>query len=246
MFKKPFSFYGRIRRLEYGLSYIFYIMFYVILSLIWESLQSGDIIFYLLFMVMIWFLLAQGAKRCHDLGQSGFFQFIPFYGLLMLFQDGEKWDNKYGRNPKLSDETKEISSAPEPKTPVIRTLLHLSVPILSNILFAAILIEYLPVSDFLVGFVVLCSVIIFYFLALLINYKNFPFPSNRKEVLSERMLYATLFYLGVRLYTICFTGTEVNFETIFLEIFLVGFVLGLTYLPFILFKTLVKKPSLQT
>lgn len=48
-----------------------------------------------------WFLLAQGAKRCHDLGHSGWFQIIPFYVLAMLFCEGQKDENDYGLSPKF-------------------------------------------------------------------------------------------------------------------------------------------------
>jgi uncharacterized membrane protein YhaH (DUF805 family) len=45
-------------------------------------------------------MLAQGAKRCHDRGNSGIWQIIPFYGLWMLFADGDLGRNEYGANPK--------------------------------------------------------------------------------------------------------------------------------------------------
>jgi hypothetical protein len=34
------------------------------------------------------------------MGQSGWFQIIPFYVLWMIFASGEKGINKYGVNPK--------------------------------------------------------------------------------------------------------------------------------------------------
>jgi hypothetical protein len=46
------------------------------------------------------FCCHQYLKRCHDLGNSGWFQIIPFYGLWMIFQDGVSGVNQYGENPK--------------------------------------------------------------------------------------------------------------------------------------------------
>ena len=54
----------------------------------------------ILLIPVYWFLLAQGAKRCHDRGNSGWYQIIPFYNLWMLFADSEKGVNDYGLNPK--------------------------------------------------------------------------------------------------------------------------------------------------
>jgi uncharacterized membrane protein YhaH (DUF805 family) len=54
----------------------------------------------IIYMPFLWFTWAQGAKRCHDLGNSGWFQLIPFYSLWMLFKDGEYGENNYGVNPK--------------------------------------------------------------------------------------------------------------------------------------------------
>jgi uncharacterized membrane protein YhaH (DUF805 family) len=119
MFKSPFSFKGRIRRLEYGLSYLIYIFLYLIVVLAITQIEELGEILLLLLLPCIWFLIAQGAKRCHDLGHSGFYQFIPFYGLWMLFQEGDTKENEYGQNPKhrteaeiaqsYSKESKDIS-----------------------------------------------------------------------------------------------------------------------------------------
>ena len=95
MFKSPFSFNGRIRRLEFGLSILIYYA-YLFLSM---GLAIGEEIF----VVMIpayWFILAQGSKRCHDRGNSGWYQLIPFYSLWMLFGDSELGINRFGLNPK--------------------------------------------------------------------------------------------------------------------------------------------------
>lgn len=100
MFKNPFSFEGRIRRTEYGLSIIFYGIIAAILNVLMLSGGSETVGFAFAYIPMIWFVLAQGAKRCHDVGNSGWWQLIPFYGLWMLFQDGESKSNDYGQNPK--------------------------------------------------------------------------------------------------------------------------------------------------
>jgi len=102
MFKNPFSFDGRIRRLEYGLTFIIYLVFYVILLAVTSASEggAGAIIILVLIIPMVWFLWAQGAKRCHDLDKSGWWQIIPFYPLVLIFQDGQAGSNQYGRNPK--------------------------------------------------------------------------------------------------------------------------------------------------
>ena len=112
MFKKPFSFEGRIRRMEYGLSYLGYIAFIVIIVLLSGTAQPSPFLI-ILYIPMIWFLLAQGSKRCHDRGNSGWWQIIPFYGLWMLFADSISGENEYGPNPKgigNHDEVDEIGN----------------------------------------------------------------------------------------------------------------------------------------
>lgn len=103
MFKRPFSFNGRIRRLEYGISFIIYFVWLMIIEAAGNSpsLSQGAAIMLLIsYIPMLWFLWAQNAKRCHDRGNSGWYQLIPFYFLILLFGDGEEGENEYGDNPK--------------------------------------------------------------------------------------------------------------------------------------------------
>lgn len=101
MFSHPFSFNGRIRRLEYCLSYIIYIVWDVIYSAVLETDSSFGIALCLISLVPAsWFIYAQGAKRCHDRDNSGWYQLIPFYVFWMMFADGDSGQNTYGPNPK--------------------------------------------------------------------------------------------------------------------------------------------------
>jgi uncharacterized membrane protein YhaH (DUF805 family) len=97
MFRNPFSFDGRIRRMEYGLSFIIFYFFLTFSSLL---AGSSPLFFLILCVPIYWFFWAQGAKRCHDRGNTGWYQLIPFYGLWMLFGDGDIGNNNHGANPK--------------------------------------------------------------------------------------------------------------------------------------------------
>ncbi len=107
MFKNPFSFEGRIRRTEFGLSFIIFVVARVIITFIAAAMStnsydnSGAVGIAFIFSIpLLWLLWAQGAKRCHDVGNSGWWQLIPFYALWLLFQDGQPGSNQYGDNPK--------------------------------------------------------------------------------------------------------------------------------------------------
>ena len=108
MFKAPFSFDGRIRRIEYFLSGIvggivtWIAMLLGVGTFIFgaSSGSAGGSVFGLLIglaalVASVWFSLAQGVKRLHDLNKSGWLillMFIPIvnaiFGLYMLFADG--------------------------------------------------------------------------------------------------------------------------------------------------------------
>jgi uncharacterized membrane protein YhaH (DUF805 family) len=102
MFTNPFSFDGRIRRKEFGFTYLIYMVIAVLVSVAVTMLDPtiGMIIAIIVYIPVIWFMLAQGSKRCHDRGNSGWYQLIPFYGFWMLFADSEIGSNQYGPNPK--------------------------------------------------------------------------------------------------------------------------------------------------
>jgi len=96
MFRIPFSFEGRIRRLEFGFSFIIWYFYHITILAIGQTSP----VLYILAIPGIWFVWAQGAKRCHDLGNNGWWQIIPFYGLALFFMDGDIGHNEYGSNPK--------------------------------------------------------------------------------------------------------------------------------------------------
>jgi uncharacterized membrane protein YhaH (DUF805 family) len=94
MFKHPFSFEGRIGRKEYAITFGVYYAFYLTVD---ELLTEDYTLFLmLLFIPAFWILIAQGSKRCHDLGKGGGWQLIPFYFFCLLFQKGAPLANEYG------------------------------------------------------------------------------------------------------------------------------------------------------
>lgn len=103
MYSHPFSFRGRIRRLEYCLSFIFSYIYIAVIRVVNDLgavTTSGGVFILLSLIPLYWFILAQGAKRCHDLGNSGLYQLIPFYGFLMVLEGGDEGENEYGFDPK--------------------------------------------------------------------------------------------------------------------------------------------------
>lgn len=106
--KKIFShpevlFEGRIRRTEFAISSLIsgVIFSWMINSVMHHPLENKEPLYFgallLGLTVMTW---SQGAKRCHDLGNSGWMQLVPLYFFWMLFQEGQKETNKYGESPK--------------------------------------------------------------------------------------------------------------------------------------------------
>ncbi len=102
---KLFSFNGRIRRRTYWIISIIYSFIMVALE---EATangfdEGGLIVYFLILIPACWIMIATYAKRCHDLGHSGWWMLIPFYTLWLAFQDSQPGDNEYGPNPKESE-----------------------------------------------------------------------------------------------------------------------------------------------
>lgn len=113
MFNAPFSFNGRIRRSEYALSSIIYGFLVVLLNAIINSVGSAILVIFVA-IPLSWFFWAQGAKRSHDIGNSGWWQLIPFYCLWLMFKEGQPGKNIYGENPKgIKSQSQQSLEEPE-------------------------------------------------------------------------------------------------------------------------------------
>lgn len=103
MFSHPFSFEGRIGRLEFCWSYFFSF----IINIIVAGLMQTNYAYGILSAPVIIFMFSQTCKRFHDMNRSGFYTltlFIPFINIIaiaaLLFLDGDSYENDYGKDPK--------------------------------------------------------------------------------------------------------------------------------------------------
>lgn len=102
IFARPFSFKGRITRMEYALSLLAVPLTFLLFSVIspfYEILggetASSHILKGFLF-ILLWLGVAQGVKRCHDTGHCGWFVYIPFYAFYLFFAKSRPEVNRYG------------------------------------------------------------------------------------------------------------------------------------------------------
>jgi len=93
-----FSFNGRIGRVQYFVVFVLCFIFLGSISGINAESMATEYkpsIISLFIIPLLWILWAEGAKRCHDIGVSGWYQIIPFYFLWMLVKKGDVGENKY-------------------------------------------------------------------------------------------------------------------------------------------------------
>lgn len=99
LLEKPFSFKGRINRTEMWITWVIYALCGAFSEFLINSETlgvAGMTIYVIVWIVLCWFVFAQNAKRCHDLGHNGWWQLIPFYSIWMGFVKGQETDNEYG------------------------------------------------------------------------------------------------------------------------------------------------------
>jgi uncharacterized membrane protein YhaH (DUF805 family) len=112
MFKNTFTFEGRIRRTEYGISLLIFaigrviISFFIVIGMADSSGRAPEFanaFITLLSIPLFIFFLAQGSKRAHDVGISGWWQIVPLVPLYLLFKEGDFGSNRFGEDPKAHE-----------------------------------------------------------------------------------------------------------------------------------------------
>lgn len=92
-----FSFKGRIGRINYIAT--LFICFFLITIFKKIGVESQDNIIIICTKIVMLFLyyiiFSQGAKRCHDINLSGWYQIIPFFPFILMLKRGTTESNKY-------------------------------------------------------------------------------------------------------------------------------------------------------
>jgi len=116
--KEYFSSKGRIRRSEYiyilATVVVLFLAGIIVLKAELEEpnyiISTFDLIYLVIGTILIWAALAAGAKRCHDMGKTGYYQLIPLYIIWLMVADGENGKNIYGFPPKMRLSQKHFKS----------------------------------------------------------------------------------------------------------------------------------------
>jgi len=101
--KQYADFNGRARRKEYWMFALFNFLISFVIGFIggiMEFTLLGTIYSLAVFIPSI----AVAVRRMHDVGKSGWFILIPIYNLILACTNGDSGDNKFGADPKASDE----------------------------------------------------------------------------------------------------------------------------------------------
>ncbi|MDG1572009.1 DUF805 domain-containing protein [Robiginitalea sp. M366] len=211
MFTSLFSFSGRIRRLEFGLSYILYWFLTMTLSVLMDYLEMGAVLVVVPLLLNIYVLLAQGSKRCHDLGNSGFYQLIPFYIFVMLFQEGQKGKNRYGADPKANQES--MTEAETNNIPYKNVLFYtLPAALLSG--FCLLLLGWMgDEDDGLMMFfgIVICNTVCVFLMLLLNGFRSGSFR-DRKIIIAQFLVSGILLVLLIVVFSYFVRGVSYGLD----------------------------------
>ena len=102
LFRRCYTWRGRIRRTEFCISYLIFVIAAILLDIIIEVIGEEYSIAPLVILLMLRILLLlQGIKRSHDMGNSGWWILCPLYNpFFLMFVKGDDGVNEYGSNPK--------------------------------------------------------------------------------------------------------------------------------------------------
>ncbi len=244
MFKNPFSFKGRIRRTEFGLSYLLVFFSIYAMAFVVDSLKLNGLPILIHLIAIYWFSFAQGAKRCHDMGNSGFYQLIPFYVFAMLFSKGENRRNKYGQDPKLAELQEREPALPSQEIifPKGKSLESLGSELLSGIALTVLtvaLIRYFYGENGWLYYIVECVIIMAgYYLVLLFGSKAGNIVPGNSYFLLHRGVFSIGSYVGLWSYGVYSNNIgDFDFSAIGGDISYIVAIFTLTYVPYIIFKT---------
>lgn len=106
LFAHPFSFNGRINKKEYTFAILIFYAYLILGALIlmpfhdYLGEDASTVLLAFMSLPCFYFLFAEGSKRCHDCGVSGWLQLIsivvPIFIFILIFIPRKKYNNEYG------------------------------------------------------------------------------------------------------------------------------------------------------
>ena len=93
---------GRATRTEFWGSLLISWIVFVVLVAVEDACGCGEALAMLYFWAVIVPHFAAGVRRLHDTGYSGWFLFIPYYGLALTLWPGQRGKNRFGDDPRQS------------------------------------------------------------------------------------------------------------------------------------------------
>jgi len=201
------------------------------------ALSNTFLVIPLLFCIC--FLLTQGSKRCHDLGNNGFYQLIPLYFLALLFREGQVGENEYGPDPIPTNSDPE-HSASNVSLPFIVLLGYALPAAVLNILLILVGMEFLPDEYYYKFYWIAFITIGCNFIMMLTNGFNSASEINMKKLFVQNLVYSFLLYLGIRFYSLTIGEGVFSWNNVYFEFVFLTLCYGLTLVAFILYYLLVK------